>query len=187
MGMPHSPLEPLNRTELKDRTLWFDGDSSYNEDQLLERLGRGEKVNGCYTDEITPELRTFNRSFGEDPIRLKKSCRDRFDMKWNIPTDYREFDVYEYLSYRFEEDTAEMSDQDMGVRAQRFIDEYEAFVEQGLIEFLRTLIYVINTLEEKDIVWAGRGSSVSSYILYLVGVHDVDPIKYDLDYREFLR
>jgi len=33
----------------------------------------------------------------------------------------------------------------------------------------------------------GRGSSVSSYILYLIGVHKIDSIKYDLDYKEFLR
>ena len=33
----------------------------------------------------------------------------------------------------------------------------------------------------------GRGSSVASYILYLIGVHRIDSIKYNLDWKEFLR
>jgi DNA polymerase III alpha subunit len=37
-------------------------------------------------------------------------------------------------------------------------------------------------------VWGvGRGSSVSSYVLYLLNVHRIDSIKYNLDYQDFLR
>jgi DNA polymerase III alpha subunit len=36
-------------------------------------------------------------------------------------------------------------------------------------------------------VWGiGRGSSVSSYVLYVLGVHDVDSYAYDLDIGDFL-
>ena len=41
-------------------------------------------------------------------------------------------------------------------------------------------------MREKNIIWGvGRGSSVSSYILYLIGVHRINSIKYELDYKEF--
>ena len=33
----------------------------------------------------------------------------------------------------------------------------------------------------------GRGSSVSSLVLHLLDVHQIDPVKYNLDYKEFLR
>jgi DNA polymerase III alpha subunit len=37
-------------------------------------------------------------------------------------------------------------------------------------------------------VWGvGRGSSVASYVLFLIGVHRIDSMKYNLDYKEFLR
>ena len=49
-------------------------------------------------------------------------------------------------------------------------------------------IWISENMSENDIVWGvGRGSSVASYVLYLIGVHRIDSIKYNLDWREFLR
>jgi len=37
-------------------------------------------------------------------------------------------------------------------------------------------------------IWGvGRGSSVASYVLYLLDVHRIDSMFYDLDPSEFLR
>ena len=53
---------------------------------------------------------------------------------------------------------------------------------------LKFMIYLMQVIKEKDIVTgAGRGSSVSSLVLFLIGVHYIDPIKYSLSYKEFLR
>jgi DNA polymerase III alpha subunit len=50
------------------------------------------------------------------------------------------------------------------------------------------MVYVIDTFKKNNVIWGvGRGSSVSSYILYLLEVHDVDSVMYDLDFNEFLR
>jgi DNA polymerase III alpha subunit len=50
------------------------------------------------------------------------------------------------------------------------------------------MIYLVDFMRENNIVWGvGRGSSVASYVLYLIGVHKVDSIQFDLDWREFLR
>ena len=73
------------------------------------------------------------------------------------------------------------------VRLDRVHMELRRFEEHGLLDVLRTLLYIINTLEEAGVPWGvGRGSSVASYILFLIGVHDVDSIEYDLDFDEFL-
>jgi DNA polymerase III alpha subunit len=43
-------------------------------------------------------------------------------------------------------------------------------------------------MTENHVIWGvGRGSSVASYVLYLLGVHRIDSMFYDLDVSEFLR
>jgi len=50
------------------------------------------------------------------------------------------------------------------------------------------MIYFVDTLRKHNILWGvGRGSSVSSYILYLIGIHRIDSIKYNLNIGEFLK
>lgn len=71
---------------------------------------------------------------------------------------------------------------------QRLIDELQEFRERNMLELLCWLKYFVDTCRKNGILWGvGRGSSVSSYVLYLIGVHKIDPIKYNLDWREFLR
>ena len=70
----------------------------------------------------------------------------------------------------------------------RVIEEYKAFSDLNMIPMLRYLIYLVDVMRENNVVWGvGRGSSVASYVLYLIGIHKVDSIKHNLDYREFLR
>ncbi len=62
------------------------------------------------------------------------------------------------------------------------------FEERGLMPVLQLLIYIIDTMRKYNKLWGvGRGSSVSSYVLYLLGVHKVDSYKYNLDIKEFLK
>jgi hypothetical protein len=49
-------------------------------------------------------------------------------------------------------------------------------------------LYLVDFMRENKIVWGvGRGSSVASYILYIIGVHKVNSIQYGLDFHEFMR
>ena len=53
---------------------------------------------------------------------------------------------------------------------------------------MQFLIYFVDTIRANNVVWGvGRGSSVSSFCLFLIGVHKINPLLYNLDYREFLR
>ena len=57
-----------------------------------------------------------------------------------------------------------------------------------MMPLLQWLKYLVDTCRANNIVWGvGRGSSVSSFVLFLIGVHKIDSIKYDLDWRDFLR
>lgn len=66
--------------------------------------------------------------------------------------------------------------------------ELELFNQHGMIKVLHALKYLVDFMRSNNIVWGlGRGSSVSSYCLYLIGLHKVDSIKYQLDIKEFLK
>ena len=57
-----------------------------------------------------------------------------------------------------------------------------------MMDLLRFLKYMVDKFRENTILWGvGRGSSVASYCLYLLGVHKINSLKYDLDIKEFLR
>jgi DNA polymerase III alpha subunit len=70
----------------------------------------------------------------------------------------------------------------------RVSEELEAYVQHNMIDLLFYLKYLVDTLTENNILWGvGRGSSVASYVLFLIGVHDIDSMKYNLSWQEFLR
>jgi DNA polymerase III alpha subunit len=73
-------------------------------------------------------------------------------------------------------------------QTERVSEELEAFIKHGMLDLLFCLKYIVDTLRANNVVWGvGRGSSVASYVLYLLGVHKIDSIKYNLDWQEFLR
>ena len=71
---------------------------------------------------------------------------------------------------------------------QRVGQELLLYQERDLFNLLRYLKYLVDTLRHNRCIWGvGRGSSVASHVLYLLGVHRVDSLYYDLDPHEFLR
>lgn len=97
---------------------------------------------------------------------------------WFIPDEYKQINISEYL----------LNKCSTNVEVDRVVEEMQVYTQKGLIPLLQTLKYIIDTMRDNNIVWGvGRGSSVSSYVLYLLGVHKIDSLKYNLDYKEFLR
>jgi DNA polymerase III alpha subunit len=102
-----------------------------------------------------------------------KSCQE----DWFIPDEYKNMDIEEFLVNQCPEENY-----------QRLVDELTEFRERNMLMVLKTLKYIVDTLRQHNIVWGvGRGSSVASYTLYLLGVHKIDSIKYKLNWQEFLR
>jgi len=70
----------------------------------------------------------------------------------------------------------------------RLKTELELYRKNQMIPVLRAMKYIVDTLRKNQIVWGvGRGSSVASYALYLIGVHKIDSVKYDLPIGEFFK
>jgi len=175
-----------NKTVLKDRVLYYDGDveifSKDFESWLYTKL-REYKI---LVNEITPEIEEFNRSRSVDSkIKIKDSLRD-FDFSWRIPESYKSLNVenriWEALA------ASDTPNEELHDRIVRIKKEIAAFERLNLLDFLRTLCFIVDSLKNKGILWGvGRGSSVASYCLFLLEIHDVDSFKFDLDFEEFVK
>ena len=95
-----------------------------------------------------------------------------------MPENYSELNVLQWLLEKCQNEEERF----------RVQTEYSLFEQKKFIKVLQFLIYFVDTLRANNVVWGvGRGSSVASYVLFLLGVHKVDSIQYGLDWREFLR
>ena len=126
-----------------------------------------------------------------DFLRCKILCNTHLLQEWlkihlkilvvsfeHMPNNYRELDIAEWVLGQCK--TAE--------ELQRVGQELILYQERDLFDLLRFMKYLVDTLRKNNIVWGvGRGSSVASYILYLIGVHRIDSLYYDLDIAEFLK
>lgn len=97
---------------------------------------------------------------------------------WFLPEEYKNFNIAEWLLNQCKTDE----------EYTRVVNELELYVQHGMIDVLVCIKYLVDFMRENDIVWGlGRGSSIASYCLYLIGIHKVDSIKYQLDIKEFLK
>lgn len=107
------------------------------------------------------------------PVPLKAIDKDH----WYIPAQYSNMDIESFLV-----------DQCPKENYDRLITELELYREHEMIPVLRTMKYIVDTLRKNNIVWGvGRGSSVASYVLFLLGVHKIDSVKYKLPIEEFFK
>ena len=98
---------------------------------------------------------------------------------WNIPDEYRSIDIRQHIS-----DTYSLSQEQWA----RVDIELEEFKQRNLIDLLRFFVYFVNTIRNNNVIYGvGRGSSIASYVLYLLKVHRINSFKYNLDIKEFLK
>lgn len=77
-------------------------------------------------------------------------------------------------------------DIDLTLHEERLSLELDFFINSGNMPLLCSIKDLITQFKEDGVVWGvGRGSSCASYVLYLLEVHDVNSIKYDIDFSEF--
>ena len=134
-------------------------------------------------------IEQYNQSIKNTGIDLPKIKKivDNLDVatfdqqqinNWYMPQKYYEINVLQWLLDKCQNDEEKM----------RVQTEYSLFEKKKFIRVLQFLIYFIDTLREKNVVWGvGRGSSVASFCLFLIGVHKINPLQYDLNITEFLR
>ena len=98
--------------------------------------------------------------------------------EWIFPLEYQQIDVLAHLLDKCK--TQQEID--------RVNEEYLLYLERDLVMLLRLFIFLVDYMRKNKYIWGvGRGSSVSSYILYLIGIHRVNSLKYGFDIKDYLK
>jgi DNA polymerase III alpha subunit len=128
--------------------------------------------------DITDSIPKF-QSYCSDIENLSVEQFDRERQQcWFMPEEYKQLDIANHVLELCRTD-AEL---------QRVAQELLMYQERNLFDLLRYLKYLVDTMRQNQIIWGvGRGSSLASYVLYLMGIHRIDSMLYELDPAEFLR
>ena len=166
------------------------GEQIYTQDDVCDLLMQGHDLavfKGMIVDRISVEEMAHILENVPDFIEYDKIIQEdlttedydhRCQSTWFMPTEYKELDIASHVLNLCKTD-AEL---------QRVGEELLLFQERDLFNLLRYLKYLVDVMQENRVIWGvGRGSSVASYVLYLLGVHRINSMFYDLDPREFLR
>jgi DNA polymerase III alpha subunit len=98
--------------------------------------------------------------------------------QWQMPKEYYEMDIAKWVldQCKTEEEL------------QRAGDELLKFHDRNMFSLLQYLKYLVDTMRSNNIVWGvGRGSSVASFVLFLIGIHRINSLFYQLSIDEFLK
>ena len=155
--------------------------------------GHSDKCHVVLCDE-SDDVDKFNSAMEEQGLdKLQKYIPLDVDQKtfdgvcqgeWFMPEEYKDIQIEQYVLGRLITDGYEAQ----GPEYRRAFEELQEFKKRGMDNLLRYMIYLVDFMRENSIVWGvGRGSSVASYLLYILGVHKVDSHKYELDIKEFLK
>jgi len=166
------------------------GQLVYNEDDCVNMLMRGHsmQLDGMLVD-ATVDLETAAGLLENVPtlvkyneLSLQAVTIEDFDRmcqsNWLMPDEYKNLDIAEHVLGLCESEAA----------LQRVGEELLLYQARDLFDLLRYLKFLVDIMKQNNLIWGvGRGSSVASYVLYLLEIHRIDSLHYNLDIAEFLR
>lgn len=163
----------------------------YNRHELYDMLYNGQNIDAVKVVDWNEEFEKYNSAIELNylnenlytAIEKLSQSKEEFDESnqnnWFMPDEYKNIDLHKYCLDRCPDDTEACA---------RVCNELFEFERRGLNGLLQYIIYLVDFMRENNLVWGvGRGSSVASYVLYIIGVHRINSMQYELDYREFLR
>ena len=165
------------------------GQAILSGDHLRQLLLQGKNIghlNVIFDDEVTLYQKYQQDLIDETTIFLdapeESLSFDEFHKKsadeWVFPLSYQQIDVLSYLHAKCKSQ-AEID---------RVDEEYKLYSQADLVMLLRLFIFLVDYMRKNKFLWGvGRGSSVSSFILYLIGIHRVDSLKYGLAISDYLK
>jgi DNA polymerase III alpha subunit len=143
--------------------------------QVVDSATYNNSVNATYAE--LPLLKTYIPSdYKEDvPVELFDWSQQQ---NWHMPDEYKTLDIAQHIL-----DLCNTEPE-----LQRVGEELLLYQERELFNLLRYLKYFVDTMRKNNVLWGlGRGSSVASYVLYLLGVHKINSMYFDLPIEEFLK
>ena len=177
------------------------GIPQFTNEDLVNMIYSGN-VDKCHVVLCEPsdDIDKFNTAMEEQgfsklqkyiPLDVDKTTFDNaLQSEWFMPDEYKAIDIKVWLLEKLQKElqSDSLATAQYSKEWSRVDEEYAEYANRGMDDLLRYMIYLVDFMRENNIIWGvGRGSSVASYVLYLIGVHKINSIKYKLDWREFLR
>lgn len=172
-------------TEIKDRTIRQDGSVVNKTSALLEILYSDKDIGSCLLDD-QHEVQRFqiaNKLCDTQLLEPQYNSGLIYDgIKWRdywlTPEPYASIDLLSWC-------LAKCNTVQEKNRVQIEIEEFE---QRGMTAAIKHMIYCVDVWRANGIIWGvGRGSSVASFVLYLIGITRLNPLKYNLDLKEWLK
>jgi len=159
------------------------GQQIYSEDDIFSNIMNGIDGSNFLTNNIDIDYinaiaeTSLVRQYSEPQLSIEDFDKQNQN-NWYMPEEYKDLDIAEYI----------LSLCNTQEELQRCGEELLLYQDKNLFNLLKYLKYLVDIMKENNIIWGvGRGSSVSSYVLYKLGVHKIDSMYYNLDVKEFLR
>ena len=163
----------------------------YGTDDLMDLIYKGklDTLFKVYTED-NEDTKQFNHAVKDTGTGQALKFYEKMDIsleefdsllqnEWFMPNSYKQFDMEKYL---------EQVCPDNDISKQRVKDELQAFKKMGFENLLKFLHFLVTFMRDNKIVWGvGRGSSLASFVLFLLGINKVNPLLHNLDIHEFLR
>jgi len=162
------------------------GNPIYSELEIMDAFMRDPEliIKKCFVDKaipIDPNLDIIKSVQLIEYIDPKLEVAE-FDQLcqniWLMPEEYKNLDIANFVLEQCQGEE----------ELQRAGKELIMFQERDLFPLLQYLKYLVDTMRTNSIVWGvGRGSSVASFVLFLIGIHRVNSLFYGLEIEEFLK
>jgi len=156
-------FQPMHQSTEEELSLWFAKNHPYHDwtEAILATEGVAARCNVRL--DMAPELRFSDASDDERQALMRQLINEGWvnrDIAGNSDADaYRDRVVY----------------------------EYDLIVKKGYVDYFLIVADIINWAKHNNIlVGPARGSAAGSLVCYLMGITEVDPMKYDLLFERFI-
>jgi len=166
----------------RKRTVFFDGSILWDEDRAVDylfkhgHLPQDQKINaGIDTwayDEIHGTEHGRCLSEVQSNVKVPRPPEDSAEFQERVIDIIESSPRYKHYS------NIEAADERIG-------KELNYFFDQGYAGFILELYDLIKKFKQDNVLWGvGRGSSCASFVLYVMEVHDIDSIEFEIDFSE---
>jgi DNA polymerase-3 subunit alpha len=113
---------------------------------------------------------------------------DKYKHELGVSEDCSNYDFLRALALKgFKKLNLKKENEDYNKYINRIKHELDTIKDLGFIDYILLVWYVINYCKENNIpIGLGRGSAAGSLILYLIGVTQIDSLKYNLYFERFI-
>jgi DNA polymerase III alpha subunit len=165
------------KTALSDRELWYDGKQGLVASMVPDALLAGTDPSDIILLSESADTQRFN-DLSDVPLLTERLTQPELDREWRLPPEFLQLNLREHVLQRVMDFPPAYHE-----RAKAELQEIE---RRGLDRLFKALVYVVDTFNATSTVWGvGRGSSCASLVLFLLGLHSVDPVKHSIPLEEF--